>query len=511
MAKLSLREITQSQLGNTPVIDGQIVCCKDTGSFYKDTSDGRVELGNSIITVSELPLAPIQDKIYLLKPNTLYLYDGDWVKINTAGAPGKDGAAGKIVRVTVQSVASSESASVTNNGTDTEAELVFKIPRGRDGTNGSNGKDGAAATIAIGTVTTGAAGTLASVKNGGTTNAAILNFTIPKGDKGEKGDRGDPGADGAAGATGPQGPAGTNGAKGDKGERGANATIVVAASNSSTKSKAAADYICSGSGDQSTINSAISALPSGGGKVLLLEGTYKISSYININKANVMLEGMGWSTVIIRTTSSNFVLISITKGNAIIQNLKVNGNKSSYSISDYPIAIEIQGYSPTITGCEICGYGFGIVTNKSETGSIITNNYIHDFTGNGIQCSNNGKIVISDNVIQGCDSRAISDARDSSITGNYVSSEQDCISVFDDNTITGNYCVSDSGCCVVAYSRNIIVGNRFSGTNNAGYSIQLVNNAGYCTVVGNVIKGDVLYSASSTGKSHQIAYNAQLM
>ncbi len=426
-------------------------------------------IANAELSEGELAVAYSADK------STADLYVGTGsgkAKVNLKGVDGKNGAngtngkdgmAGKIVSVTVESVASSESASVTNNGTETEAALVFKIPRGSTGAQGPTG---------------------------------------PAGPTGPQGPAGPTGATGSTGST---------GAKGDKGERGANATIVVAASDSSTKSKAAADYTCSSSGAQSTINTAISALPSGGGKVLLLEGTYKINGSININKDNVTLEGMGWSTVIIRTTSTTIVPIEITKSNAIIQNLKVNGNKSSYSISDYPIAIDIQGYSPTITGCEICGYGFGIVTNKSETGSIITNNYIHDFTGNGIQCSNNGKIVISDNVIQGCDSRAISDVRDSSITGNYVSSEQDCISVFDDNTITGNYCVSDSGCCIEAYSRNIIVGNRCSGTNSAGYSIQLVNSVGYCTVVGNVIKGDVLYSASSTGKSNQIANNAQIM
>lgn len=43
---------------------------------------------------------------------------------------------------------------------------------------------GPAGTIQIGTVTTGAAGTSAAVTNSGTPEAAILNFTIPKGDSG---------------------------------------------------------------------------------------------------------------------------------------------------------------------------------------------------------------------------------------------------------------------------------------------------------------------------------------
>ena len=45
-----------------------------------------------------------------------------------------------------------------------------------------SGRMGRAATIAIGTVTTGAPGSLASVTNSGTSGAAVLNFTIPTGD-----------------------------------------------------------------------------------------------------------------------------------------------------------------------------------------------------------------------------------------------------------------------------------------------------------------------------------------
>ena len=66
--------------------------------------------------------------------------------------------------------------------------------------SGVSGSDGAAATIQIGTVTTGAAGTNASVTNSGTSTNAIFNFVIPRGDKGDKGDKGDTGAAGSAGS-----------------------------------------------------------------------------------------------------------------------------------------------------------------------------------------------------------------------------------------------------------------------------------------------------------------------
>lgn len=55
------------------------------------------------------------------------------------------------------------------------------------GAMGATGPTGAAASIAIGTVTTGAAGTQAAVTNTGTSSAAVLNFVLPEGAPGISG------------------------------------------------------------------------------------------------------------------------------------------------------------------------------------------------------------------------------------------------------------------------------------------------------------------------------------
>lgn len=65
----------------------------------------------------------------------------------------------------------------------------------------SNGKlnaqsGGSAATIQVGTTTTGEPGTDAQVTNSGTSSAAVFDFVIPRGAKGEKGDTGASGQDG---------------------------------------------------------------------------------------------------------------------------------------------------------------------------------------------------------------------------------------------------------------------------------------------------------------------------
>lgn len=69
---------------------------------------------------------------------------------------------------------------------------VLTLPRGEKGEPGKDGLDGQgiAATVEVGTVTTGAAGTNARVTNVGTEQRAILNFVIPRGDQGEAGDQG---------------------------------------------------------------------------------------------------------------------------------------------------------------------------------------------------------------------------------------------------------------------------------------------------------------------------------
>lgn len=111
------------------------------------------------------------------------------------------------------------------------------------------GDKGDAATLDVGTTTTGLPGTDASVVNSGSTSAAIFDFTIPRGDKGETGAqaesvafvgddmvftlddastvalddakvtlKGDQGIQGETGATGPTGPEGPPGEKGDTGD-----------------------------------------------------------------------------------------------------------------------------------------------------------------------------------------------------------------------------------------------------------------------------------------------------
>lgn len=90
--------------------------------------------------------------------------------------------------------------------TVTEPPVVGAIlvagPRGDTGPSGATGPAGTAASVTVGTVSTGAEGSSATVTNAGSPNAAILNFTIPVGARGSAG---------PVGATGPAGTTSWNG------------------------------------------------------------------------------------------------------------------------------------------------------------------------------------------------------------------------------------------------------------------------------------------------------------
>ena len=119
------------------------------------------------------------------------------------GQDGADGAAATIAAGTTTTTAEGTNAAVTNSGTSAAAVFDFDIPRGDTGAegpqgdpgaDGADGADGAAATIAVGTTTTIAPGSNATVTNVGTSEAAVFNFSIPQGEQGEQGEQGDAGS-----------------------------------------------------------------------------------------------------------------------------------------------------------------------------------------------------------------------------------------------------------------------------------------------------------------------------
>lgn len=106
------------------------------------------------------------------------------------GAKGNTGNTGATPNLTIGSVTKGTNASASITGTTPDLVLNLVLPKGDKGATGAAGTDGATGAtpaLSIGTVTTGAAGTNASVTISGTNEAPVLNFTIPRGAKGNAG------------------------------------------------------------------------------------------------------------------------------------------------------------------------------------------------------------------------------------------------------------------------------------------------------------------------------------
>lgn len=90
MTYLSLTEASESGLKNIPLTAGQLIFCRDTGNFYKDGDGARIKMSSEFVVCSELPLAPLSNKLYLLLPNTLCFFNGGWVELNESPVISKD-------------------------------------------------------------------------------------------------------------------------------------------------------------------------------------------------------------------------------------------------------------------------------------------------------------------------------------------------------------------------------------------------------------------------------------
>jgi hypothetical protein len=96
-------------------------------------------------------------------------------KIVAVGVSGPAGPANSLAIGTVTTVAAGGSATASVTGSSPSQTLNLGIPTGATGST---------ATVSVGSTTTGAAGTSAAVSNSGTSSAAVLNFTVPRGDSG---------------------------------------------------------------------------------------------------------------------------------------------------------------------------------------------------------------------------------------------------------------------------------------------------------------------------------------
>ena len=111
------------------------------------------------------------------------------------------------------------------------------------------------------------------------------------------------------------------------------ATRIVAASDADDKSKAGADYVCQGAGDQETIMAALAECNMG--KVQLLGGTYWLSAPItySLNQVASLLQGSGTQSCVLKaqngTNLAALINADVSVYNAVLRDFRVEGNKDN--------------------------------------------------------------------------------------------------------------------------------------------------------------------------------------
>ena len=295
----------------------------------------------------------------------------------------------------------------------------------------------------------------------------------------------------------------------------------VAASDSPQLSKDNADFIADGSGDQAEIMAAIADLPSGGGTVALLGGTYNINSPVNINKSNVNLQGQGGqSTGLSRSWSSSnpleaIVVVPSEYSQIKISGLYLNGNKSTYpSITNHGIRV---GNIDTACGSNVkgitidsnyfannggTGIKFGGGTCQSNTDHTITNNTVINSGESGIRDSSGGNVMntnVINNVVKGSGGNGINITGNGTVVERNKSTTNSGTGITSSNTVLNNYVANNSGGGVA--SATVLRGNTICDNTGHGFTRQ--------EGVTNLVEGNVI--CNNTGGGVYVTGNSLVM
>lgn len=313
-------------------------------------------------------------------------------------------------------------------------------------------------------------------------------------------------------------------------------TITIACSTS--KHKNTADYHCNGTNDQTVIQQAIDALPSTGGKIVLLEGTYNISGQITVNQPNVTICGMGNNTILkaakssstltmLRcSTHSGFKISNLVmdfennssaqcigiqlyvSGHSTIENISILNNKGNgiewykcdytrfngVSFVNVRQCIWDRGYnhSSIFSGVIIDTATNGIVLETNSELNQIDGCIVRYATGKGIS-SDSAYTMINDNIVYGC--------------GVGITANGNCSTVSDNNACDNDTGISING-KMINVSGNTAVRTDGSGNvssySSSQYTILLGSSSANCLVIGNIIIGK---KYTNNGNSTHIIVN----
>ncbi|MBU4332050.1 right-handed parallel beta-helix repeat-containing protein [Patescibacteria group bacterium] len=258
------------------------------------------------------------------------------------------------------------------------------------------------------------------------------------------------------------------------------------------------------SADGSGIQAAINALPAGGGKVFLPEGTYTISATLTL-ASNVILEGAGKTATILNLANGvNAAVISATNASNIrIALLKIDANNTNNNCSHcHGLYLTNVDYSTIdniwLEDCEDDAiYFYSGSNNNAVTNSTFNANAesaIHVYSSSYNTIANNNVVSNGDRAIELYPSSTYNTVLGNILNSNSGTAVHLCASsnynVVGDNVIKGNRngITLDRGC-----HNNTITGNNLSA--NTGYGIALTS----CGGDNNVISNNVIYDNGAAG------------
>ena len=202
------------------------------------------------------------------------------------------------------------------------------------------------------------------------------------------------------------------------------ATVTVAASNSVRSG--GAQYVCDGTSDEVEIQAAINALPTAGGVVQLLEGTYDIRNPITM-RSNMWLRGQGPGTILKmnkaawNVASNRYIFYDgpghsqATQSNITFSDLMIDCDDYTGSgASEYVTPIIFWGFNAIaennrVDRCVIKdGYGYAVLTIRN-TGFHASGNTISNWGDSCIEIRSTRGAVVSDNDFASCSIQTYAD------------------------------------------------------------------------------------------------------
>lgn len=278
------------------------------------------------------------------------------------------------------------------------------------------------------------------------------------------------------------------------------------------------DYLCDGTDDQVEINSALQALPDGGGEIVILDGTYNIGAEINLYKNNITIRGCGSSTILDRkwfvdrgnARYDNGIFNTNRRNNIKICNLFFQGHYSEQSDDNDSAIVIDSSNNILIKNCLFDDYNAGVQTmfqSDAVTNVLIESNWFLKSGLNDIHLDSCDGVIIRSNIIVrdtlgGGFSIDVTDCKNFIINGNIVVNRDIAISVDHSGYgVVSNNLIRDFDRYGVVVNNpngafNVIIGNtvyRGSGSqsdyDSSNRTIYIENNAHDNLIIGNMTPG----------------------